>query len=245
MKARFPFVILLSALLLSVSPFATSSAETLGIPLKPDPPIAVDGNLGDWTGVPNAVDINQPEQAVWGAGAWRSTDDMSGTVHLAWRQEYLFVAAEVVDDVVAQAERGGNIWKGDHIEVYIDAEPDFEPNRESVGEGQFQLGISPGNFLNTGDSFTDCPPEAFCFRPQGTAVDGILVAAVPTPDGWTLEAAIPWTMLGIVPEKGTFIRVEVALSDTDAAEARQETMLTMSSEECVPRLGWGVTSCSG
>lgn len=29
-----------------------------GIPLKPDPPIVVDGDLGDWANVPNAFEID-------------------------------------------------------------------------------------------------------------------------------------------------------------------------------------------
>ena len=40
-----------------------------GIPLKPDPPIAVDGDLGDWSGVLNAIEINQPAQVVEGLEA--------------------------------------------------------------------------------------------------------------------------------------------------------------------------------
>jgi cellulose/xylan binding protein with CBM9 domain len=205
-------------------------AATWGIPLRPDPPIAVDGDLGEWAAIPNAAQVNTKEQVIWGAGGWDSLEDMHATIHLAWRQEYLFIATQVVDDQLCQSQRGANIWKGDHVEVYIDAQPDLDPNRQTFGEGQFQILFSPGNFVRTGDSFSDCPPEAYCFRPEGLVPEGVLVAAQPTPTGWNLEAAIPWLLLGVTPSKGTFLGIEVALSDTDSSEARQESMMTTSTE---------------
>src|SRR3990172_855836 len=78
--------------------YSASSAaplEPLAIPLKPDPPPAVDGELREWASVPNAVRIDRPEQAVYGRGKWTSPADLSATIWLAWRGEYLFLAADV------------------------------------------------------------------------------------------------------------------------------------------------------
>ncbi|MFO7973066.1 MAG: sugar-binding protein, partial [Candidatus Hydrogenedentota bacterium] len=214
------------------SALATHAAglDTIGIPLKPDPPIAVDADLGDWEGVPNPHTINRPEQAVWGANSWTGLADLHGAVRLAWRHEYLFVAAEVVDDTIHQTQRGANIWKGDHIELYVDAAPDMEPSRETFGPGQYQLAISPGNFQNTSDPFTDCPPEAYGYRPEAQPIEGALVASQRTAQGYILEAAIPWAFFDVKPQEGTFLRIEAALSDTDGPEARQETLMALSSE---------------
>lgn len=224
----------LAACNLLMSAFSSRSEETaLGIPLKPDPPIAVDGDLGDWSAVPNAITVDKPEQVIYGAGTWQSSSDMSGTVRLAWRQECLFLAASVVDDQLVQTQRGADIWRGDHVELYVDARPELEPTRDALGEGQFHLGFSPGNFQHTGDSFTDCPPEAYCFRPEGVSLDRLLVASQQTANGWTLEAAIPWTLFGITPEQGLYLRIELALSDTDSPEPRQESMITTSTAKWV------------
>ena len=206
----------------------SSAEEVRGIPLKPDPPISVDGDLGEWAGMPNAMAVDRAEQVVWGRGTWTSVEDLSGTVRLAWRQEYLFVAAEVTDDALRQSERGFNLWKGDHVELYVDAAPDLDPGRDTFGEGQFHFGFSPGNFKNTGDPLIDCAPEAVCFAPKGVASAGVLVAAKQTGDGWVLEAAVPWPVFGIEPEKGLFLRVEAGLSDTDGDSAQQETLMTTS-----------------
>ncbi len=204
--------------------------DIIGIPLKPDPPIAVDGDLGDWNVVPNAMTLSDAAQVVWGAGMWNDAADLSGTVHIAWRNEYLFVAAEVTDDMIRQTQRGDSLWKGDHIELYLDVSPEVEPDRNSFGEGQFQIAISPGNFGETGDPLIDTEPEVFVYRPLKGPAAGALVASKQTEHGYTLEAAIPWTLLGVPqPAEGMTLRVEVGLSDTDSSEPAQESLMTTSS----------------
>ncbi|NOX57050.1 MAG: hypothetical protein GXP27_21950, partial [Planctomycetes bacterium] len=49
-----------------------------GIPLKPDPPFAIDGDLSDWSDVPCAHAITRADQVVWGRGAWTGPADLSG-----------------------------------------------------------------------------------------------------------------------------------------------------------------------
>ena len=206
---------------------AAVAEDVRGIPLKPDPPFAVDGDVGDWSDVPNAMVLERAEQVVWGATNWESARDMSGTVRVAWRREHLFVAVDVVDDQLRQTQRGAGLWKGDHVELYVDAEPDREPKRDAFGAGQFHFGFSPGNFGVTGDPLADCAPEGYCFRPVGTGAEGVLVASARTAAGWALEAAVPWDLLGVTqPAPGLVLRFELGLSDTDTAEPQQESLMT-------------------
>jgi len=200
-----------------------------GVPFKPDPPFAIDGDLGDWADVPGGYPMEQAAHVVHSRGAWTSPSDLSGTVRLAWRYDSLFVAANVTDDQLRQTQRGDGIWKGDHVELYLDVQPDLEPARDLFGVGQFHFAFSPGNFLRSGDALADCAPEAYCFRPQGGSTQGIKVGARRTAHGWTVEAAIPCALVGIKsPAKGTALRFEIAVSDTDSAEPRQESMMTTS-----------------
>jgi len=210
--------------------YGANAAETLyGIPLKPDPPFAVDGDLGDWATVPKAIPMAQAEQVVWGRGAWDSPTDLSGVAHIAWRPDHLFVAVAVTDDVLRQTQRGEGIWKGDHVELYLDARPELDPHRDTLGEGQSHFAFSPGNFGGTGDPLTDCVPEAFCYLPIGLAVKEVSVAAQRTATGWTIEAGIPWSILGISqPAEGMALRCEIAISDTDNPEPQQECLMTTS-----------------
>ncbi len=218
--------------LLSMFVVGVASAQSLiGIPLKPDPPIAIDGDLGDWSGVPNAMTINQKAQAVFGEGNWTSPTDMSGVIRLAWREEHLFIAAEVQDDVLAQSQRSTGIWQGDHIELYLDVLPTQDTDRRHFGLGQFHISLSPGNFKNTGDTLIDTPPESYCYVPEGKDINDILVASKQVDGGWVLEAAIPWMELGVKPRQSMPIHIEVGLSDTDSTEPRQETLLTIQTKE--------------
>ncbi len=203
-----------------------------GIPLKADPPFAIDGDLADWAQVPNVIEYRAAEQVIHGRGAWAGPKDLSGTAWLSWRGDGLYLGAEVIDDVVEQSQKGDSIWKGDHLELYVDALPDLEPARKEFGDGQYQFAFSPGNFKSTGDKLTDCPPEAFVFRPRGASAEGIRTAARRTAGGYTIEALIPWPKMGLEQvSPGTPLRVELAISDTDATEARQESMMTSSTAD--------------
>lgn len=209
---------------------AWGQEEPVGVPLKPDPPFAVDGDLDDWAKAPFAIRIDRPEQAVWSPAAWGGPSDLSGTVRLAWRPEQLYLAADVTDDQLCQTERGPGIWRGDHVELYLDMLPELEPERQQFGRGQFQFCFSPGNFLQTGDPLLDCRPEAYLYRPERGVVEGLQVASRQTERGWTIEVAIPWSALDVErPSEGMLLRYEIGLSDTDGPEPRQEAMLTTSS----------------
>ena len=206
----------------------------IGIPLRPDPPPAVDGQLEEWTNVPGALLLNRREQATWGGAQWKSPSDLSAKVWLAWRQDMLYLAADVTDDKLRQTERGAGIWKGDCIQLLLDVAPDDESARSHFGKGQFQIAFSPGNFQHSGDALTDCPPEACCFRPAALELKGVLVAAQQTDHGYTLEAAIPWPLLGVArPAVGMPVNFEIAVFDTDGAEPRPEKLLSFSTKPWV------------
>ncbi|HPA17925.1 MAG TPA: sugar-binding protein [Verrucomicrobiae bacterium] len=210
---------------------ALADEPAVGIPFKPDPPPAVDGQLEEWTSVPGALVLNRAEQATWGSAHWKSPDDLSAKVWLAWRQDMLYLAADVADDKIRQTERGAGIWKGDCVQLYLDLAPDDEIGRKHFGKGQLQIVFSPGNFRRGGDSLTDCPPESYCVKPSALELRGALVAAQQTGHGYTLEAAIPWATLGVGrPVAGMPANFEIAVFDTDGTEPRPEKLLSFSTK---------------
>ncbi|MGC9320055.1 MAG: sugar-binding protein, partial [Armatimonadota bacterium] len=203
---------------------ATAGAQELAhvVPLKPDPPIAVDGELGDWVGVPGAVSLDSPEHATYKRVLWDGPEDLSATVHTAWRREGLFLALDITDDVLSQTQRGRDVWKGDHVEVYLDFAYDIEPDRSGFDRGQFQFAFSPGNFQDTGDPVTDIEPEVYCHWPNGMDATAVKYAARRTPQGWAMEAMLPFDLLEVAPVEGLAFTGEVGVSDCDSAEAAQE-----------------------
>jgi len=203
------------------------------IPLKPDPPIAVDGDLGEWVEVPNVLSLTGPEHATYKRVSWDGPEDLSATVRMSWRREGLFVALEIFDDVLSQTQRGSAVWKGDHVELYLDFAYDVEPDRATFAAGQFQFAFSPGNFRHTGDPVTDIAPEVYCHWPDGVDVSSVTYAARPTPSGWIMEAMVPFSLMNVQPREGLPFAAEVAVSDSDSAEASQETMVTVGTDPWV------------
>ena len=88
------------------------------------------------------------------------------------------------------------------LQIDTDRPGDFGPRLSS---DDFQVSLSPGDF-------GALPPSAWLFQgtPGGDMLDApaghtIVVAARPTADGYTLEAAIPWTDLG--PRNGLRLKL--------------------------------------
>ena len=198
------------------------------IPFDVDPPVAIDGRLEDWATIPNALELKRPELVTFGAKDWTGPNDLSATIRLAWRHGGLFVAATVTDDVVFQELTGRDMFKGDHLEVYVDLTPGVEEKRTAFGRGQFQFGISPGS-LGEKIGGQILPAEVHIWRPEGLVPKGAQVAARRLPNGYQLEAFIPFAALGSAKvSMHQDVNFEVALSDCDGAPPSQDTMITSS-----------------
>lgn len=120
------------------------------IPYKPDPPIALDGKLGDWQSVP---------------GSWEE-DAIGATVFAAWRDEALFLALQASGTSLTS--------------LFVAVEHGADAARRA-----FLFDLST------------VPPTATAASPEGVSAAGILVSAESTAAGWTLEASIPWPLLGM------------------------------------------------
>lgn len=251
---RMLWVATIIAFLFPASGLAAENPSPFGIPYKPDPPPAIDGQLDDWKSMPGEWTVNRKEQVIYGQGKWKSPQDLCARIKLAWREDYLYLAAEVTDDYHRQRGRGQAMFRGDHVTLYLDAAPDVDPKRMAWGEGQVQFGFSPGSLENTGDPLVDLPPEAVVFTPEGQSAEGILVAARKTDSGYTLEAAVPWSLIGRLaghPKQratiGLPLGVEVGISDCDAPDPTQEKMMTLGSgrwERYRDRMQAGVLAAS-
>ena len=196
------------------------------IPFDVDPPIAVDANLDDWAGVPNAIALATKEQVAYGVDKWTGPADLSATVRLAYRYDGLYIAAEVADDAVHQPYQGGDVWKADHIEVFMDFTPQQDPKRTMFGDGQFQIGLSPGGFGVAGAGGVVPQPEIHVWRPKNASQEGGKIASRKTDTGYVIEAYVPFTRLRIPAVRmNQDANFEICVSDTDSAESKQETMI--------------------
>lgn len=151
--------------------------------------LLLDGRLDEWQGLPPTV-VNTKGLVVYGAGAWRGPDDLSVAFWGQWDEEALYVAAEVRDDVVYQERRKGEMWEGDHVELWLDMDLYGDYNEAMNSSDDFQVGLSPGNFQGL-------PPEAFIWVPSVApgSERRIVIGAQRTAHGYTLEARLPAELL--------------------------------------------------
>jgi serine/threonine protein kinase len=181
---------------------------------------SIDGNLDDWTGTIYSVPYNvyDPDNT------WTGPDDLSASFQISWDSEYLYLAVQVIDDVHAQNETGDTIFKGDDLDIQIDADlaGDFA-NGELTGDDG-QVGISPGNFV-------DRNPESYIWLPaqRETANTGIKIAAIKTAQGYIVETAVPWPDLGGRPDPEMPVGFNLNISDNDnVTTSIQQVMLSTS-----------------
>lgn len=181
----------------------------------------IDGDLSEWTGQPT---YDSPFLVYWDDG-WDNTNDGSVRWHLGWDDANLYIAARVTDDRHVQTQTGNQIYRGDCLEIQIDTDGGAAT---SVGPREFQVNLSPGDFVTL-------PPSANLS--QGTNAGGmfdapgghrITVAAQRTADGYTVEAAVPWSDLLTGPF-GQPMLIALSLDDNDRdGQAVQEAMYSNS-----------------
>ena len=180
-------------------------------------PARIDGDLSEWAGQPT---YDSPFLVYWDDG-WDQTNDGTVRWHLGWDNANLYIAARVSDNQHVQTQTGNKVYLGDSLEIQIDTDGGAAT---SVSPREFQVNLSPGDFVSL-------PPSANLS--QGTDAGGmfdapgghrITVAAQWTSDGYTVEAAVPWSDLLSGPF-GQPMDIALNLDDNDrTGQAVQEAM---------------------
>ncbi|MGC8711269.1 MAG: sugar-binding protein [Leptodesmis sp.] len=120
-----------------------------------------------------------------------------------WDSSYLYLAVQVTDSDLYKDS--ANIWDDDAIEVFIDARHD----RQSVfnnDDRQLIVDIN-GNLFE-----------------QGGRTTGILRSVQITATGYTVEMAIPWSNLGLIPTENLTIGFDIANDDDDNGGTRDSQL---------------------
>ena len=180
----------------------------------------LDGDPADWAALP----FYTSPFTVFTDETWDGSDDLAASWWVAWDDVYLYFAFSVSDDIHAQSQSGNLTFRGDSLELQLDTDRpgDYGPR---LSPDDFQISLSPGDF-------GALSPSAWLFQGTGGGdmVDApaghtIVVAARPTADGYTLEAAIPWTDLGLTPTPGLVIGLAVNANDNDIPGAAVQELM--------------------
>jgi hypothetical protein len=153
--------------------------------------IKIDGDLGDWdTSAPYTV--SEKKNVVYGGGAWKGPQDTSYKVYTMWDREAFYIAVDVTNDILLQDKTAGDMWEGDHVELWLDVDCAGDWTEAVNSNDDFQIGLSPGNFSNL-------PPEVFIWTPSMSEdikyKDLIQISSRKKTDGYIIEARIPKEIL--------------------------------------------------
>lgn len=175
-------------------------------------PPRIDGALRDWRGAPFTA-LGSAETVLEGRAAWRGAHDASARVSLLWDPQTLFVAVDVRDDRFVRTARPG--VREDAIVLTI-AVP-VDGGRFRATDVWLFAGIP-------GQSRAVLATSPVGGRPSPVARAQIVEE--PVEGGYALEAAIPWSLVGVTELNRAEARAAVRMLDVDS-EARPtvETVL--------------------
>lgn len=188
----------------SATPILFSDAIIARLPQAP----VLDGSP-DSLWAASAVLATQQNVAKVIRGQVTSTADASSYFRTGWDAQNLYVLVDVSDDVISVD--GPYPWEDDSVELYIDADHTGGPAYDGVHD--FQFVFRPGLDSVAVGSSSNSNTNGIQFA---TAVHG---AARPN-GGYTIEVAIPWSTLGVVPSAASLIGFDVHVNDDDDGGAR-------------------------
>ncbi|HKM25587.1 MAG TPA: sugar-binding protein, partial [Corynebacterium sp.] len=202
---------------------ATAGAEPIIIPVVTDPSPVIDGSLDDWANRGVLRELNRREQVTYSPELWTGLEDLSGWVRFGYDQMDLMVACHVVDSYFLQDQSGTEAWRGDHVMLTLDF------IRSGRMEDVMQLGLSPGS-LSSPDGSSGTRPELIIWRPAGMSTEGARVSARRTPEGYDIEAAIPWAVLEVTPVEYLTFGLQLGFSDCDTSPTVQQKVISISTK---------------
>jgi hypothetical protein len=184
-----------------------------GVP-KARATVTLDGELSeaDWQRAPVQLiaDERQYQALRKDAGTWTGPQDLSAKVRFLWDAQYLYVGADVVDDVYCNPQANDALWSQDGLQFLVD------PARGSTEKkGKYDYSAAVGQK----------GPQAWCHlsgdpgkAPAGEAQE-IRVAAKRADErtgSITYELAIPWLRLSpFEPTAGSNLGLAMILNEDD------------------------------
>lgn len=84
-----------------------------------NPPV-IDGTASEWSDAGTVV-LNQASQVQFQQADWAGVDDLSATGYVKHDDKNLYFSVVVKDNIQAQTNSGSDIWRGDSLQMAIDA----------------------------------------------------------------------------------------------------------------------------
>jgi len=166
------------------------------------PPV-LDGWLDDW---------RAPSQdlaaLIEGDAAWEGAADLSARALLGWDDQALYVGVRAFDDAFSLPPPGADMDGGDHVLVQLDADLYGDWDGRTYDIDDWLIGLSPGDLAGRA-------AEGYVWRPRLEAAGRIRAASRRLPDGYIVEAAIGWDLVGLAPPRYPVMGFALSVIDVD------------------------------
>jgi hypothetical protein len=179
-------------------------------------PPTVDGNLADWpltSFLPMTKTTSAQANGTWDVPMIPNDTNASARYFVRWDLSYLYVAISITDDVRNSPNTtDSQISNNDAIEIFVDG---GHERSNSYDSNDWQLAFDTNLKMVAGNG------SAVVTFPAGTKQGW-----GGTSPSWTLEAAIPWSIMGgSAAAPGRLVGFDLKLDDNDAGTARDRDLV--------------------
>ncbi len=186
------------------------------ISLNPPGDFAADGDLGEWETSGIQPFVLTPSGSKIAIGSFNDDNDLTATIYMAVDNEYLYIAADVIDDVFSY-DPEGNWWEDDAIELFIgfyDLRGPQHGGFERGAQPDYQLSLRKDVLVNgrNGDAILSDSTE-YHYEDFGAA-DYVIETRIKLADIAFGDDVV------LSPENGMRIPIDIAVHDSDAPNTR-------------------------
>ncbi|MGB8355077.1 MAG: sugar-binding protein [Chthoniobacteraceae bacterium] len=205
-----------------------AAGKTLTIP-RALPGLKLDGTTTNWPGRP--AEQVEPGRMVFGDADAK----FRGDFRLCWDEKNLYFLIQVKDSTPGMNEKeGGALWNGDCVEIFLGGRNPDQKGSPIFSDRQILIGAGPQALIHVVDH-----PE------EGKQCQAIVTKDV-AGDGYVLEAAIPWKILGMEAVAGREMLFDVAIDNSDdGRKRRQQLVWNGTAKDFSDRGAWGRARLTG
>ena len=174
---------------------------TPGLPDRDIPrlDVTVDGKAEDWgDGGLKVAHLPGP------GGKLRPAKDFDPSIRIGWNQQGILLLAQVKDNIIRVAPKGGTLEQGDRVEIFV------TPKRGS--SESYRLVIAPEADPESGKARSRFDDYRKTTAGEKLTAD---IAAKKAPGGYVVEACLPWKNLKMAPRNGEEFGLQLFIYDDD------------------------------
>lgn len=162
---------------------------------KTSTPITIDGTID---AIWNNASIPTASTTKLVNGTVSNAADLSGSFKALWDDTYLYILADITDDITMNEST--NSYDDDAVEIYLDINNN-KGTTYSATDVQYTFGWDDGTIVGA--------------LPTGRSTAGITYSAVARTGGYSIEARIPWATVQGTPATGQLIGIDFMVNDDD------------------------------